>query len=53
MDTFDLMKKLIESRKRTKESLLQYSDVFLMADRIEPEQYAELAELINTNYQVA
>jgi hypothetical protein len=53
VDTLELMKRLIESRKRTKESVLQYCDVFYMAERIDAVQYQELVDQINTTYQTA
>jgi hypothetical protein len=47
------MKKLIENKIKTKEQLLVYCDVFLMAERISQDQFLELVELINTTYQAA
>lgn len=51
MTTYLNMKKLISNKSKTKEQLLEYCDVFLMAERIDSAQYAELVELINATYE--
>lgn len=47
MNTYENMKKVIATGKKTSEDLLTMSDVFLMNSRITPEQYTELISLIN------
>ena len=50
--TYRLMKRIIETAKKDgtleekRESIMDKLDVFLMADRITPEQYQELVELM-------
>ena len=44
--TYNLMKRLISKGGYDKESTLAKLDVFLIADRITPEEYQELAELM-------
>lgn len=47
--TYNLMKRIITKGGYDKESTLQKLDVFLMADRITPEEYQELVELMGGN----
>ncbi len=44
--TYKLMKRIIEKGGYDRESTLLKLDVFLMADRITPEEYQELVELM-------
>ena len=44
--TYRLMKRIIEKGCCDYESTMEKLDVFLMADRITPEQYQELVELM-------
>lgn len=44
--TYKLMKRIIEKGGFDRESTLLKLDVFLMADRITPEEYQELVELM-------
>lgn len=44
--TYRLMKRIIEKGGYDRESTLLKLDVFLMADRITPEEYQELVELM-------
>lgn len=44
--TYNLMKRLIAKGGYDKESTLAKLDVFLIADRITPEEYQELVELM-------
>lgn len=46
MMTYRLMKRIIEKGSYDRESTLLKLDVFLMADRITPEEYQELVELM-------
>ncbi len=46
MNTFENMKTVIASNKKTKEELLVLCDVFLMNYRINQDQYTELVQLI-------
>lgn len=46
MMTYRLMKRIIEKGGYDRESTLLKLDVFLMADRITPEEYQELVELM-------
>ena len=47
MNTFENLKILIVNKKRTKEKMLEYMDLFLMNNRITSEQYEELIKLID------
>ena len=47
MNTYENMKKVIALGKKTSEELLTMCDIFLMNNRISPEQYTELVNLIN------
>lgn len=49
--TYIYMKRLIVAKTKTKDQVLEYADVFLMAERIDSTQYAELVDLINTTYE--
>lgn len=44
--TYNNLKKLILMGKKSKEDILEMMDVFLMADRISAEQYAELFAML-------
>ena len=44
--TYKLMKRIIQKGGYDRESTLLKLDVFLMADRITPEEYQELVELM-------
>lgn len=44
--TYKLMKRIIEKGGYDRESTLLKLDVFLMADRITPEEYQELVEMM-------
>ena len=44
--TYKLMKRIIQKGGYDRESILMKLDVFLMADRITPEEYQELVELM-------
>lgn len=44
--TYKLMKRIIQKGGYDRESTLQKLDVFLMADRITPEEYQELVEMM-------
>lgn len=44
--TYRLMKRIIEKGGYDREATLLKLDVFLMADRITPEEYQELVELM-------
>lgn len=44
--TYKLMKRIIQKGGYDRENTLQKLDVFLMADRITPEEYQELVELM-------
>ncbi len=44
--TYRLMKRIIEKGGYDRETTLQKLDVFLMADRITPEEYQELVSLM-------
>lgn len=44
--TYKLMKRIIEKGGYDRENTLLKLDVFLMADRITPEEYQELVELM-------
>ena len=44
--TYRLMKRIIEKGGYDYDSTMDKLDVFLMADRITPEQYQELVELM-------
>lgn len=46
MNTYENMKKVIASGKKTKNELINIMDVFLMNNRITTEQYNELITLI-------
>lgn len=44
--TYKLMKRIIEKGGYDRENTMMKLDVFLMADRITPEEYQELVELM-------
>lgn len=44
--TYKLMKRIIQKGGYDREATLQKLDVFLMADRITPEEYQELVEMM-------
>ncbi|MFT4146698.1 MAG: hypothetical protein QM644_19815 [Mobilitalea sp.] len=47
MNTYENMKKVIATGKKSSEDLLTMCDIFLMNNRITAEQYTELVNLIN------
>lgn len=51
--TAKYMATLIASGKKTKEALLAIIDVFLMSERISPDEYVELKRLIDEKYPTA
>ncbi len=50
MTAYTIMKTVIESKKKTKERCLEMLDVYLAADRLTDEEYAELVALVETTY---
>lgn len=46
MNTYENLKKIIALGRKEKEELLNMMDVFLMNNRINAEQYAELVTLL-------
>lgn len=46
MNTYENLKKIISLGKKANEEILGMMDVFLMNNRINADQYTELAELI-------
>lgn len=47
MNTYENMKKVIATGKKTSEELMNMCDVFLMNNRITSDQYNEMAALIS------
>lgn len=47
MNTYENLKKLIALGRKSKEQILIMMDVFLMNNRITPEQYNELTALLS------
>lgn len=48
MNTYANCRTLIINKRKTREEMLVYMDVFLMNNRITPEQYQELIDLMNS-----
>lgn len=46
MNTYENLKTIIKSGKKTKDQVLEMMDVFLMNGRITPDQYTELVALL-------
>ena len=51
ISAYDLIINVIESKKLTKEDLLDKLDVFLLANRISKEEYKDLVTRIDQAYE--
>lgn len=52
MTPYLLLKKAIEKKTQSKESLLKKTNVFFMADQLDENEYNELIEQINIIYSI-
>lgn len=46
MDTYNNLKAVIVGGKKSRETILKMMDVFMLAERITPEQYTELLGML-------